>query len=458
MSSPNNPAFEHALKCIPALVQAFKQDDVSPERAANVVLDKQLEHATSSAEAYMYSLLKAYIHVMVVEKAIPRDIAQDLRTFILGDYNVCGALLENGRFHSRTEMEEIQEAQRKSYTHFIAMGEDALQRCDPTLHKELYDPPVATIAIPVGNHLAVWKICEKELTKAFGDKDVGKRLAASTARLFVNRTSMKENGNVLAPALIQAQKIFVKNVTEQECNPFRKARVMEFAGNQRAFTPSNFPVIALFQHYQDYTPELEYCISPEAGSYAKLANPGALFTKTHHWDEKQKYDYLIASNVFCKGAVEQDYQKLVPDLLPLLANCLRDNGKLIISNTAPDGIGVIPPPPTRRKRKRPEPVYSYKEYGLATDETRVGLFTAIMDAGQGYKSLPTSDSGISVLRRDYKLRPPIPYTHEERQHDATLPPDNPLTYVEKVKVRKDIEDRHRAAINRDESAGWDIDL
>ncbi len=166
----------------------------------------------------------------------------------------------------------------------------------------------------------------------------------------------------------------------------------------------------------------------------------------------RKYDYIILGNVFCKGSVRQKIKYeggaessepangagSFTDLIALFSNAMKDGGRLIISNIQDDPIFY-----------RPNGENEYA--GVKLENPRRPLYNA-------GKWSPGTDkkNELYIFRRDYKLRPDIPYTLTEQEADdrraeklphitdKVLPPP---TYIEKLQEDKDQQSLHQSGMD-----------
>jgi len=372
--------FAPALALVPKIIQIIathrteNADSQLRLREAQELIEQELlTENRNDAEIYLGCLLKAYLHVLPIADN-PHDsdaqrFTNDLNTFIRGNYHVRGLADVKAEWYQSSPLSTMIKA----------------------------DESPAIIAINNGNRLAMWKICETELNNQWNNPYIAKAIAASTISLDATKSGMRA---------------LCDELTKHGCNPYKNASVFEFGGyvnalHEKAPNKFNFPLIALFKEYIDYTPNYIGQSDDRSPLHVSLQNPQA-FQSMLYAAERFKQDYIIASNIFCRGAIATDLPKekrsiedkkhfkqmvFAKDLMPYLAHMLKDKGKLVISNTAKDGLDFT---------NKPEWI---KKLGLRVAEGNAPLV-----------NLAQEDAGIYVLQRDHTLRPPIPYNSAEHRH------------------------------------------
>lgn len=357
------------------IVQNFPVKAADMALAEALIEERVILPASDESQIYLGCLLKAYMHLLSFERPPENTIEARLREFILGHYYI----------DTRPVLYEDFEAS--------------------------HDNRPSKVGVYFANRFAMTHICQKELEKAYGN-ELGSMLARSTVRLF--------------DASVRDDYTLAGDLLAHDCNPFAQARIVEFAGNDfaldRTMYHDCFTLLHLLGEYTNYSPSSESAvIAPASNAYINVEKPGQFFpdTKAHHedadraWPESRKYDYAIAANIFCIGSIQDARGKVelfARDLLPHFANILKDGGELVIASLLGDGLNMA-----RSDR--------LATYGF--HDTRAS----------GERSY---GSRLYWLTRDYALRPPIAYTHEERLRD--LRPNealSALSYVQREHARKE---------------------
>ena len=411
-------SFRDANRCIQYndQIECFSQ-------TSNLIEEKLLANASSDAQLYLGCLLKAYMYALT-RAASPRHLEDDIRSFIQGNYQIKGEA-------------PINDVHIPGYPYGVLEGDNI-------------------IATSRANHLAMWKIVECELARQYHNPELARRFAASTARLLAGRPTTSEPEAVYTITLSH----FVESIIEHDCNPFAKARIFEFAGQASALTHNNdrkcalvrSRFIDLFKSYQDYTPNGSGCAKECDQGFVSLSQPGDFFQSIQKWSGKEKCDYVIASNVFCLGASKFDSlshkQKInenIRNILPHLANIVKDNGKIIISNTARDGIGFD---------SRKFDFDDWKQWGIKLYTSPEATFPFI---NVNPLAVECVRPDLFVFERKHMLRPEVAVTHEEWAHDQSLQAQrrehphttSSLSFLQKELSRKGDDGNHAL------SGGWE---
>lgn len=379
----SNSLQENALALIPQIKAIYQDSEVleQKQQRINTLIERTLTQST--AEKYLGCLIKAFAHLELHRQEISSDFADKLRTFITGDYIISCS----------NSIGTLQEEATERDIWFGGMNE---------------------------NKLAVWKICEYELEKITGDKEAAKSLAASTA-YFMTHTKKKgwEEDSKEKQVRLAASSHLVNALTAVGVNPFSHIHILEFGGHDCALTPQEFPLIRLFGEYKDYTPvQKEVAAVNSTDQCVSVMKPREL-ARFQKRGAKGKYDYIIACNVFCEGALDYDEgehlnigERNLRDLLPNFGNALADQGKLIVANFR-CGDGIAPNEYAREKL--------YPTYGFAVDQE---LYRS--DRVRNY-----GGDGLYSLRRDYTVRPDIPYTYNEQEKRSRNP--DVVAFTERLK-------------------------
>lgn len=352
-----------ALALVSLLAKILSSPDskeIRELRATRLIEQQLIVPTTDNARRYLGCLMKAYVHYFTqdTQPISETTITAKLDALIKGDFEVQG----EPKNPKNLQIEAIQNNERL---------------------RETETPAITTNS---ANYWALMEIMRMEMAREFGNETIAKHLAASTAYLRCNQN---------AAHIAEVEQAFCDAVNAHQCNPFKEATIFEFGGYRSALaTPDGktaTPLIKLFKTYTDYTPKRVACISTGDADYISADNPGKFAEMTQR---NEKFDYVIASNIFCIGAASGPSsatcgERLLSDLLPHLTHALKDEGKLVVSNVSVDGLDL---PIVAQEQE-----VHLNQLGIRQQAQRLPLYTedeSIM-------------AGLSVFTRDYHSDTPL---------------------------------------------------
>jgi len=370
---------------------------------AITLIEEQLIKDGDNAEVYLGCLLKAFI---TGEKYLSNLANGSIETFIKGDFRVSG---------------------------------------DYNPRKDTYYSKNIAFNIEETDRLAIWRIVEDCLIKAFsanaGDNPYDKKDAENAARHLAKSTMC-----LFVDPNTKALESLVSSLQKEKLNPFKDKRVLQFSGYQHSMKKEKFPFLSLFGKYVDYTPIKSHILHDQHLERVSIKTPQFLKSAL-----EDKYDYVIAGNVFAKGVVvttdpvtkaekPANNAENLWGLMAVFSNVLKDGGKVVVSNITNDGVVLSLPRGEHR-------------YGLVADvpdfpDNKNVSTHPIYNNGEW----STSDGepwkcGVYTFTRDYSRRPDMPVTQEELDKDEAVSETNkelikqgmkPMAgYAERVLENKD---------------------